>query len=58
MPTKLPLYWNLEGYLVTEQGEQLGKQFRTVEKALAWIKQYAFLYEFKGVQYELHNPGE
>jgi len=58
MRPKLPLYWNLEGYLVTEQGEQLGKKFVTLEKALAWIKRYAFLYDFKGVHYELYNPGE
>ena len=53
--TKLPLLFNLEGNLVTEQGDILEPHFQNATEAKAFCEKYKGLYEFRGVQYSLNH---
>ena len=52
---KLPLYYDLEGGLITENGEKVEADFENVEEATAFIEKYKFLYEFRGSMYETNG---
>ena len=51
--TRIPLFYNLEGSLITEQGDRIDETFKDVIEAVAFIKKYDFLYTFKGARYNI-----
>lgn len=55
---KLPLFYDLQGNLVTEQGDKVDAQFKNVSEAKAFCEKYKALYEFRGVQYSLNHAEE
>ena len=52
---KLPLFYDLQGNLVTEQGEKVDAHFKDVSKAKEFCEKYKALYDFRGVLYSLHH---
>lgn len=55
---KLPLFYDLQGNLVTEQGDKIEPHFQNVEEAAAFIEKHKALYEFRGAQYSLNHAQE
>jgi len=48
---RIPLFYNLEGSLITEQGDRIDETFEDVIEAVAFIEKYDSLYTFGGVSY-------
>ena len=55
--TKLPLFYDLEGNLTTDEGDKIDAHFKNVGEAAAFVEKYSSLYEFGGCQYDIVNFG-